>query len=102
MAAALRRCVESIDASVVVISISDEAWLGIDELVEIASGRGAVSVLSFDSKRYVGAQIGIHSPAGERVGSVSHLRNTEHLVVCGAARDVARAVSGEAAPVRAG
>jgi adenine-specific DNA-methyltransferase len=102
MAAALRRCVESIDASVVVISISDEAWLGIDELVEIASGRGAVSVLSFDSKRYVGAQIGIHSPAGERVGSVSHLRNTEHLVVCGAARDVARAVSGEGAPVRAG
>ncbi len=102
MAAALRRCVETIDAAVVVISISNEAWLALDELVEMASARGAVSVLSFDSKRYVGAQIGVHNPAGERVGSVSHLRNTEHLVVCGAARDVARALSPAVVPVRAG
>ena len=41
---------------------------------------GAIPV---DFKRYVGAQIGIHNPAGERVGSVSHLRNTEWLFVCG-------------------
>jgi adenine-specific DNA-methyltransferase len=33
--------------------------------------------------RYVGARIGIHNPAGERVGSVSHLRATEWLMVCG-------------------
>ena len=34
-------------------------------------------------QRYVGAQIGIHDPSGERVGTVSHVRNTEWLFVCG-------------------
>jgi adenine-specific DNA-methyltransferase len=40
-------------------------------------------VLAFDSKRYVGAQIGIHNPSGVKVGSVSHLRNTEIMVLSG-------------------
>ncbi len=31
----------------------------------------------------MGARIGIHNPAGERVGAVSHVRNLEHLIVCG-------------------
>ena len=42
-----------------------------------------VAILAYDSKRYVGAQIGIHNRDGERVGAVSHLRNTEYLVVSG-------------------
>ena len=42
--------------------------------------------VAIDSKRYVGARIGIHNPAGERVGSVSHLRNTEVVFVCGPRR----------------
>ena len=40
-------------------------------------------MLAFDSKRYVGAQIGIHNPAGEKVGTVSHLRNIEYVFVAG-------------------
>jgi adenine-specific DNA-methyltransferase len=36
-------------------------------------------VLAVDFKRYVGAQIGIFNPGGERVGRVSHLRNQELL-----------------------
>jgi adenine-specific DNA-methyltransferase len=99
MPAALRTCVEDVDARVVVISYNDEAWLSLDELVETAGTRGDVVVLAVDSKRYVGAQIGIHNPAGERVGRVSHLRNTELVVVAGelapgerkAIEDVARA-----------
>jgi len=51
-----------------------------------------VRILAFDSRRYVGAQIGIHSPAGVKVGTVSHLRNTEYLVVAGSRADVGRAV----------
>ena len=39
--------------------------------------------LAFDSRRYVGAQIGIHNPQGEKVGTVSHLRNVEYVVVSG-------------------
>jgi hypothetical protein len=38
-------------------------------------------VLSHDYKRYVGAQIGIYNPSGEKVGEVSHLRNLEYLYV---------------------
>ena len=42
---------------------------------------GRVRVLERDYKRYVGAQIGIYNPSGEKVGAVSHLRNTEMLFV---------------------
>jgi adenine-specific DNA-methyltransferase len=42
-----------------------------------------VVVLAFDSARYVGARIGIHNPGGVKVGRVSHLRNTEYVVVAG-------------------
>ena len=39
--------------------------------------------IDIDSKRYVGAQIGIYSPKGLKVGRVSHLRNREHLFLVG-------------------
>jgi len=48
--------------------------------------RPDVVVLAIDSRRYVGAQIGIHDPAGRKVGEVSHVRNTEYLVVAGELR----------------
>ena len=51
--------------------------------------RGAVRVFSFGYKRYVGAQIGIFNPRGEKVGRVSHLRNTEHIYVVGEGRHAA-------------
>jgi adenine-specific DNA-methyltransferase len=80
---ALRECVKAVDARVVIVSYNNEAWVSLDELVDMCRDRGPVEVLAFDSRRYVGAQIGIHNPAGERVGTVSHLRNTEYLVVAG-------------------
>ncbi|MCU1489702.1 MAG: Adenine-specific DNA-methyltransferase, partial [Acidimicrobiaceae bacterium] len=64
-------------------SYNDEAWMSLDELVDMCSPRGAVHVLAFDSRRYVGAQIGIHDPSGQKVGTVSHLRNREYLLVAG-------------------
>jgi adenine-specific DNA-methyltransferase len=103
IADALARCVQEVDAAVVVISTSNEGWLPVEEVVSMARGRGHVAVLGFESKRYVGAQIGVHNPAGERVGSVSHLHNTEHLIVCGDRVDVERALSGDVpASARAG
>ena len=54
-----------------------------DELLEMCSDFQEVRLLAFDSKRYVGAQIGIFNPSGERVGEVSHLRNHEWVVVAG-------------------
>ena len=65
-----------------------------------AVGGRHVEVLAFDSRRYVGAQIGIHNPKGERVGTVSHLRNTELVVLAGPADLVRRAIERVASPSR--
>ena len=92
---ALRSVIAAVDARLLVLSYNDESWLGLDELVEACAPRGRVAVLAFDSKRYVGAQIGIHSPSGERVGEVSHLRNQEYVLVAGPPAEVARAVAGQ-------
>jgi adenine-specific DNA-methyltransferase len=93
MPAALRHVVETVDCGVLVLSYNDEAWVSLDELVAMCSGRDAVEVLAFPSKRYVGAQIGIHNPAGAKVGTVSHLRNVEYVLVAGRRADIARAVA---------
>jgi len=89
---ALRRVIESVCARVVVVSYNDESWVSADELRDMCSVHGDVEVLSFDSRRYVGAQIGIHNPRGERVGTVSHVRNREFVVVAGARAEVRRLV----------
>jgi adenine-specific DNA-methyltransferase len=91
MPVALRACIEAVDARLVVLSYNDESWIALDELKEICAGRGGrVAALAFDSARYVGAQIGVHNPAGERVGEVSHLRNLEYVLVCGEPDSVER------------
>jgi len=104
MPGALRRVLAAVDAGVVVLSYNDESWIPFDELVEMCAGRGHVEVLAFDSKRYVGAQIGIHNPRGERVGTPGRLRNVEYLVVCGERSRVERTVAGadSAVPERVG
>ena len=89
---ALRRVIADVRARVVVVSYNDEAWVTADELRDMCAVHGHVEVLSFDSRRYVGAQIGIHNPKGERVGTVSHVRNQEYLAIAGDRREVARLV----------
>ncbi len=83
MASALAGVVSALRAEVVVLSYNNEAWLTYEELHDLCADRGHVAVLAFDSARYVGARIGIHDPSGRKVGRVSHLRNTEYLVVAG-------------------
>jgi len=90
MPVALRQLVADIRADVVILSYNDEAWLSLEELIDICSVKGYVTSMAFDSKRYVGAQIGIHDPHGRKVGKVSHLRNVEYLVVAGPKRIVRR------------
>ena len=92
MPLALAKVVSELAADVVVLSYNDEAWLSADELLSMFADRERVELLSFDSRRYVGAQIGIHSPDGRRVGEVSHLRNRELVVVAGPAATVERMV----------
>ena len=80
---ALRRTIAAVDAEVVIVSYNDESWVSLDDLRDMCSVHGDVVALAFDSKRYVGAQIGIHSPTGKKVGEVSHTRNLEYVLVAG-------------------
>jgi adenine-specific DNA-methyltransferase len=91
MAGALAGVIGDVDAAVIAVSYNDESWVEIEELEAMVAARGdAVCTLAFDSRRYVGAQIGIHNPRGEKVGAVSHLRNVEYVVVGGGALPVKR------------
>ena len=83
MPEALRRTISSVDAEVVVVSYNDESWVALEELREMCSVHGDVVALAFDSKRYIGAQIGIHDPSGNKVGEVSHTRNLEYVLLAG-------------------
>jgi adenine-specific DNA-methyltransferase len=83
MPSALCQVISDVDADVVVLSYNDEAWISLEELCEMVSVHGHTEALAFDSKRYVGAQIGIYNPSGEIVGEISHLRNKEYVVIGG-------------------
>ncbi len=78
---ALADVVANVRARDLVVSFSDEGFLGREELTAMLAQRGDVEVREFDFKRYVGASIGIHNPAGAKVGTVGKLRNTERLFV---------------------
>ena len=94
MPAALADLLVRARAEVVVVSHNDESWVTADELTRMLrdAGHEEVHLLAFDSKRYVGAQIGIFNPAGEKVGKVSRLRNVEYVFVAGPADKVQAAV----------
>ena len=78
---AFERLIANVVAPVLVVSFSNEGYLTREQAESILSTRGQVQTIERDYKRYVGAQIGIHNPAGEKVGTISHLRNTEFLFV---------------------
>ena len=65
------------------MSFNNEGYASQQELLTLLASKGHVEHLTVDFKRYVGAQIGIYNPSGEKVGKVSHLRNKEHLFLVG-------------------
>ncbi len=94
MPTALRQTVQAVDCELLVLSYNDESWLDLDALHDMCGHHHEITTLEFDSARYVGARIGIHDPTGRKVGTVSHLRNREFLVLAGAANAVRRARAG--------
>jgi adenine-specific DNA-methyltransferase len=78
---AFAEVIASLDARFLVVSFSDEGYIDRQAMEQLLQTRGEVLVMERDFKRYVGAQIGIHNPQGQKVGAVSHLRNTEYLFV---------------------
>lgn len=83
MPQALRTLIDAVDCQVLVLSYNNESWLTREELIEACAQRGFVEVIEVDSRRYIGAKIGIFNPAGQRVGDVGHVRNVEYLVIAG-------------------
>jgi adenine-specific DNA-methyltransferase len=92
MPTALHQVIDDLDTDLLIVSCSNEGWVGVDELRAWCEQRGHVDVVGFDSRRYVGAQIGVFNPQGTRVGEVSHLHNVEYLVLSGDRALVQRAV----------
>jgi adenine-specific DNA-methyltransferase len=75
----MSQVISSIKARYLLVSFNNEGFIARDQMEELLGRRGHVTVVERDFKRYVGAQIGIYNPQGEKVGKVSHLRNKEYL-----------------------
>jgi adenine-specific DNA-methyltransferase len=80
---ALASLVEALPTPWIVVSFSNEGFHELPLLAALLREKGYTRSLSVDLKRYVGAQIGIYNPKGDKVGQVSHLRNTETLFIVG-------------------
>ena len=95
MPRAFARILSHARAEVVMVSYNDEAWISPEQMTRALrdAGHRDVRLVAFDSRRYVGAQIGIFNARGERVGRVSHLRNTEYVFVAGPTERVEAAVA---------
>lgn len=79
--AEFRTLIHRLRAKTLIVSFSDEGYLSRQELEPLLAQRGKVRVVETAYPRYVGAQIGIYNPQGEKVGKVSHLRNKEYIYV---------------------
>jgi adenine-specific DNA-methyltransferase len=90
--AAMERLVGLVRVPMLVVSHSDEGFVTPEQvrgmLMAVAAGR-ELRTIAVDYPRYVGARIGIYNPRGQRVGEVSHLRNTEYISVLAPASMIA-------------
>lgn len=91
---AFRSVLRRAKADLLLVSYNDESWITADQMMHALreGGHEDVRLLSFDSKRYVGAQIGIYNPSGEKVGKVKKLRNIEYVFVAGPTEQVEQCV----------
>lgn len=97
--AAFEQVLDALRAKHVLVSFNNEGFFDRATLEGMLSRLGPLRVVELDFKRYVGAQIGIHSPQGVKVGKVSHLRNKELLYLAGPDADgLDRALAAQASP----
>jgi len=80
---ALEKLIAGLDAKILVLSYNNESWLSRRELSDMCSSYESVEILDFDSKRYVGSQIGGYNQSGRMVGKPGAHRNLEHIVIAG-------------------
>ena len=84
MPLALADLISALDTDTLVLSYNNESWVTFETLYEQVAGHFADAVaLGFDYKRYVGAQIGVFNPDGQRVGQAGPARNIEYVFIGG-------------------
>ena len=76
---AFREVVQRLRSPLLVVSFNNEGYQSREQMEASLSELGELFVITKDFKRYVGAQIGIYNPSGDKVGDISHLRNEEYL-----------------------
>ena len=91
--AALSGLLSSLTAPWLLVSVSNEGFHEAAAIEALLGEFGHVGRIDVDSKRYVGAQIGIYNGTGQKVGRVSHLRNREHLLLAGPDRALVEAIA---------
>jgi adenine-specific DNA-methyltransferase len=91
---AFAELLSALPARWLVVSVSNEGFHDVDGLGGALAELGYVGRVDVDSKRYVGAQIGIYNPSGEKVGAVSRLRNRESLFLVGPDRSLVETATG--------
>jgi len=94
--AALAGLFGALQAPWLLVSVNNEGFHAVKGLNELLLEHGYVGRIDVDFARYIGARIGIHNPAGDKVGSVTHVRNREHLFLVGPDRDLVTEVVAEA------
>lgn len=82
-AAAFDDLLDRLDVPWMIVSFNNEGYHDPAHVLEKLGAHGYVNFVEVDFTRYVGAQIGIYNPSGEKVGAISHLRNKEVLFVVG-------------------
>jgi adenine-specific DNA-methyltransferase len=98
--AAFAELLSALPARWLIVSVSNEGFHDVDDLGRALGELGYVGRIDVDARRYVGAQIGIYNPSGEKVGTVSRLRNRESIFLVGPDRSlVARATGGQPSAV---
>lgn len=80
-AAAMQSVIDGLPVQHLVVSFNNEGYFSREQMLAMLERRGSVQVIACDFKRYVGAQIGVYNPGGEKVGVPGHLRNVEYLFV---------------------
>lgn len=78
---AFRSFLGSVGCRYLVVSFSNEGYIGRDAMEELLGSRGDVYVVEKDHARYIGAKIGIYDPSGRRVGKAGHVSNKEFIYV---------------------
>lgn len=95
---AMQAVIDRLQARHLVVSFNNEGYFTRAAMEAMLRTRGEVLVLEHDFRRYVGAQIGIYNPQGEKVGNVGHLRNTEYIFIVSDSPAALRSLAATPAP----